>query len=125
MLGLALMMTAGSAAAANRDLPVPRFRDAVVHDPSVIRAEDGTWYIFGSHMAAARSSDLIQWTMISSDAGAGCTLVENVQEQMKEALTYARTNASILGLWPQMKSHRLGRWMFTVAGQTGGRLPQA
>lgn len=92
MLGCLLLATAGSAAASNRDLPVPRFRDAAVHDPSVIRAEDGTWYIYGSHMAAARSDDLIQWTMISRDAGSGCTLVENVQEQMKEALEYARTN---------------------------------
>lgn len=88
----ALMITAaGAGCAENRELPIPRFQDAAVHDPSIVRAEDGTWYIFGSHMAAARSADLIRWEMISRDAGSGCTLVENVQEQMKEALQYAKT----------------------------------
>lgn len=73
--------------------PIPRFqRNATVHDPSIIKADDGYFYIFGSHMAAARSADLIDWEMISTNAQAGCTLVENVQVQMKEALQYARTN---------------------------------
>ena len=53
---------------------MPVFRDVSVHDPSVIRA-DGMYYIFGSHMAAAKSADLMNWTMISRDAGSGCTLV--------------------------------------------------
>ena len=79
-------------AESNTDRAIPRFRDVSVHDPSVIRADDGLYYIFGSHMAAARSADLISWDLISRDAGAGCTLVENVQEQMKEALAYAQTS---------------------------------
>ena len=91
-----IMMTTAAGLAeegqGNAALPMPKFQDAAVHDPSVLRDDDGTWYIFGSHMAAARSDDLIKWTMISRDAGAGCTLVENVQEQMREALSYAKTN---------------------------------
>ena len=71
---------------------VPKAKHASVHDPSIIRAEDGCYYIFGSHMTAARSEDLIRWEMISTNANYGGTLVENVQEEMKEALTYARTN---------------------------------
>ena len=69
-----------------------RHAEVSVHDPSVIRAEDGKFYIFGSHMAAAVSDDLISWKLISRDAHAGCTLVENVREQMKEALTWAHTD---------------------------------
>ena len=88
LLGLA---SAGSALAGNRDLPIPKYRKVSVHDPSVIRAEDGTFYIFGSHMQAARSEDLMQWKMISKDANLGCTLVENVQQEMKEALDWAKT----------------------------------
>ena len=78
----------------NSELPMPKFmKNVAVHDPSIIRAEDGTYYIFGSHMAAATSTDLIDWKLISRDASnAGCTLVENVQTEMKEALSYARTN---------------------------------
>ena len=78
----------------NSELPMPKFmKNVAVHDPSIIRAEDGTYYIFGSHMTAATSTDLIDWKLISRNASnAGCTLVENVQTEMKEALSYARTD---------------------------------
>ena len=97
---LALVLCLGAAGAAenavtpNSELPMPKFqKNVAVHDPSIIRAEDGYYYIYGSHMAAARSADLIDWEYISRDAtNAGCTLVENVQTQMKEALSYAKTN---------------------------------
>ena len=36
-----------------------------VHDPSVLQA-DGTYYIFGSHMSAATSTDLRNWTSIAN-----------------------------------------------------------
>jgi len=39
--------------------------DLAVHDPSVIRADDGTFYVFGSHLAAARSTDLMNWQYIA------------------------------------------------------------
>lgn len=38
--------------------------DIGVHDPSVVKAGD-TYYIFGSHLAAAKSDDLINWDYIS------------------------------------------------------------
>ena len=34
------------------------FNDLAVHDPSVIRDQDGTFYVFGSHLAAARSAEI-------------------------------------------------------------------
>ena len=36
-----------------------------VHDPSVVKVDD-TYYIFGSHLAAAKSTDLLNWEMVSS-----------------------------------------------------------
>nr|MCR5691711.1 glycoside hydrolase family 43 protein [Eubacterium sp.] len=38
-----------------------------VHDPSIAVGTDGTYYVFGSHMATASSEDLINWTQISTD----------------------------------------------------------
>jgi arabinan endo-1,5-alpha-L-arabinosidase len=70
----------------------PVFREASVHDPSIIKADDGYYYIYGSHMAAARTKDLMQWETISTNAGYGCKLVNNVQEEMGEALKWAQTN---------------------------------
>ena len=71
---------------------VPAFKDVSVHDPSIIKADDGYFYIYGSHMAAARSLDLISWEQISWNATDRNTLVENVAEEMKEALTWAKTD---------------------------------
>ena len=35
----------------NRSLPVPKPQDVAVHDPSIIRGDDGFWYIFCSHIS--------------------------------------------------------------------------
>lgn len=41
-----------------------------VHDPSIVKLEDDSYYIIGSHLAAARSSDLGSWTFTAnSNAG--------------------------------------------------------
>lgn len=37
-----------------------------VHDPSLFRAEDGTYYVTGSHIAMAKSNDLMNWSTVSS-----------------------------------------------------------
>ncbi len=39
------------------------FDRASVHDPSIIKA-DGLYYVHGSHIAAAKSEDLIHWESI-------------------------------------------------------------
>ena len=36
-----------------------------VHDPAIIQV-GGTYYVFGSHLAAAKSNDLISWSYISN-----------------------------------------------------------
>ncbi|MBQ7862398.1 MAG: glycoside hydrolase family 43 protein [Clostridia bacterium] len=36
-----------------------------VHDPSLIQTDDGTYYLFGTHGCAAKSTDLIKWESIA------------------------------------------------------------
>ena len=87
-----LMMLGVCACAAAQDAPaLPKFKNASVHDPSVILADDGYFYIYGSHMAAARSQDLMNWEMISRNAEKGCKLFDDVQTELQEALFWART----------------------------------
>ncbi len=43
-----------------------------VHDPSVVVLDDGSYYIIGSHLAAARSTDLCSWTY-TADSQYGTT----------------------------------------------------
>lgn len=107
------------AATPNTELPVPRWQDVSVHDPSIIRADDGWYYIFGSHMAAAKSEDLIKWKLISRDAtNGGCTLVENVQTQMQEALKYARTTTFWAPDVVQLKDGRYAMYYCTCEGSS-------
>src|SRR5699024_1250489 len=39
----------------------PNFKNVSVHDPSIIKDHDGMYYVFGSHIEAAKSPDLIEW----------------------------------------------------------------
>lgn len=54
--------TVDSSAITHNDLPV--------HDPSVIRADDGSFYVFGSHLAAARTTDLMNWQFVANGVDA-------------------------------------------------------
>lgn len=64
-----------------------KFGNASVHDPSVLYA-DGTYYIYGSHMQAAKSSNLQDWKLFSKLDK--CTLQPDYAVQFKEALIWAQ-----------------------------------
>lgn len=72
------------------ELAEHEFSDVSVHDPSVIQV-DGTYYIFGSHLAAAKSTDLMNWTLIDSDVKPDNKIIPNAAEEMKEAFEWAQT----------------------------------
>ncbi len=74
------------------DKPVMHpFVNASVHDPSVIRA-DGAYYVFGSHLAAAKTEDLMNWTMIGSGVNKSNPIIHDALEEMKEAFQWAKTS---------------------------------
>ncbi|RXI96735.1 arabinan endo-1,5-alpha-L-arabinosidase [Anaerobacillus alkaliphilus] len=41
------------------------FQNVAVHDPSIIKVDD-TYYVFGSHVEAAKSNDLQKWTRFTN-----------------------------------------------------------
>lgn len=67
------------------------FSEVTVHDPSVIKA-GSTWYVFGSHLAGAKTDDLMNWTLIDSDVKPDNVIIPNAKEEMKEAFEWARTD---------------------------------
>ena len=71
------------------------FQNASVHDPSVIRA-GGSYYVFGSHLASAKSTDLMNWTQITSSVSATNKLflngASNVFTELAETFSWAQTN---------------------------------
>lgn len=63
-LTAACLLPASGAGAAQSATP----KRVWVHDPSIIKA-DNTYYVFGSHLADAKSTDMINWTQMNTDYG--------------------------------------------------------
>ncbi|PLS80027.1 MAG: glycoside hydrolase family 43 [Chloroflexi bacterium] len=71
--------------------PPPTFKDAAVHDPSVIKVDD-TYYVFGSHLAAAKTTDFMQWEKIADGVNPANPLFKNVVEELEETFAWAQTD---------------------------------
>lgn len=73
----------------------PVFTNVSVHDPSLIK-DKGTYYVFGSHLGAAKTTDLMNWTLIDSGVSANNKLFKSdtsdVTIELAEALAWAQTD---------------------------------
>ncbi len=69
----------------------PVFSVVSVHDPSIIKTGD-TYYVFGSHLASAKSKNLMQWQQISSSVTNNNPLIPNVYEELKETFEWAQSD---------------------------------
>lgn len=67
------------------------FDNASVHDPSIVE-DDGTYYVFGSHLAVAKTTDLMNWTMVASGVSKNNKVIPDAMNEMKESFTWAKTN---------------------------------
>ncbi|WP_017585653.1 glycoside hydrolase family 43 protein [Nocardiopsis ganjiahuensis] len=74
------------------DLPdPPRFADVTVHDPSIVEAGDEYW-VFGSHLAAAKTEDFIAWEQTAELVTPENPLFDDVTRELSEALEWAETD---------------------------------
>jgi len=74
------------------------YNDYGVHDPSVIKA-DGAYYVFGSHLGAAKSIDLMGWTDVSNIVDGDIntsTLFDTYNEEVAEGIAW---NDGYTGSW--------------------------
>ncbi|MCP1531663.1 glycoside hydrolase family 43 protein [Bacillus velezensis] len=69
----------------------PVFSEVSVHDPSVIKTGD-TYYVFGSHLASAKSKNLMQWQQMSSSVNPNNPLIPNVYTELKETFDWAQSD---------------------------------
>lgn len=67
------------------------FQNVSVHDPSIIDV-DGKYYVFGSHLAGARSDDLINWSLIGSGVTKNNPIIPDAKNEMKAAFEWAKTD---------------------------------
>ena len=67
-----------------------------VHDPSVIKLADGSYYIAGSHLVAARSTDLKNWNYTAnSDKGTkNTTFFKNIYTDLAKPNSWSNTSAN-------------------------------
>jgi len=92
---LLIITFAGSAHSGQSAIEPPVFRDVSVHDPSILRVND-TFWVIGSHLASAYSTDLIKWTQYTNDGVRnGNKLIPNVTEELSETFAWSK----VTGLW--------------------------
>ena len=77
------------------------FKEVSVHDPSIMEA-NGQYYIIGSHMNAAKSSDLMNWTSISNSIDQNA-LFKNSRKELAEALAWGQSDTFWAGDWIKLK----------------------
>ncbi len=57
-----------------------------VHDPSIVQAKDGTYYVFGSHACAGKSTDLLTWENVACGVNDNNRLLVPEGSTLREAL---------------------------------------
>jgi len=64
-----------------------------VHDPSIAVGKDGTYYVYGSHIAAAKSEDLINWKSFGEGYKTkDNSLYGNLSKNLDESFQWAGRN---------------------------------
>lgn len=91
----------------------PKFSRTAVHDPSILEV-DGTYYLIGSHMQAAKSTDLMVWTQISSGLDSN-TLFKDVRRELGKALQWTTSDTFWAGDWIQLSDGKF--YMYYCACQ--------
>ncbi len=72
------------------------FKNVSVHDPSIIKVDD-TYYIVGSHLAFAKSNNLVDWKQLAISVREGNLLFPKPYETLKEVFDYAQTKTMWAG----------------------------
>lgn len=82
----------------------PVFKNGVVHDPSVIKSNEN-YYIIGSHLQMAKSSNLMAWEQISESVPT-TELFEDVYKEFAEEFEYAKSDTMWAGDITQLEDGR-------------------
>lgn len=73
---------------------------AAVHDPAIFIDKDGTNYIFGTHMTAAKSEDLKHWTIFAEGVNAENPLFSNLLGGDDKAFEFCgRFSRRVYAVW--------------------------
>ena len=94
---LAAALTCGMLLSSLPSVPASagNYRRVSVHDPSVVKLNDGSYYIIGSHLGAARSGDLMNWTTAANSAAGSTqtTFFKNIYADLAIPEKWSNTSA--------------------------------
>ena len=65
--------------------------NASVHDPSIIKV-GAEYFVFGSHLAAAKTTDLMNWTLVADGVNNANPLFTNVLTALQPTFTWSQVN---------------------------------
>ncbi len=74
-----------------QDPAAPQFADVEVHDPSLVTAGE-EHYVFGSHLAAAKTEDFVQWEQVANHVTPENPLFDDVTTELAETFAWAETS---------------------------------
>ncbi|MFT3788785.1 MAG: glycoside hydrolase family 43 protein [Tepidisphaeraceae bacterium] len=120
LIGLVVLLAScsiGAGAPVPAPATQPTFADVTVHDPDILREGD-TFYIVGSHLGAAKSNDLMHWTLIDEGVHAGHKLIPDVTTQMKEALAWGQTRTFWAGSLVKLGDGRFAYYYSVCKGDS-------
>ncbi len=85
------------------------YNDMAVHDPSIVKADDGTFYVFGSHLSVAKSTDLMKWTRVAEGADNNNPLFNTFTSQLADGISWTGE----VGSWaPDVIKLKDGKYYF-------------
>ena len=107
--GFVLTACGGTAPKLKADMPVEKeFQEVSVHDPAIVEGEDGEYYIFGSHLAVAKTDDLMNWTYVNQGVKDDNPIIPDVYKVMKDAFEWSHSNT----YWaPEVVRSRNGKYL--------------
>ncbi len=77
------------------------FKNVGVHDPSVIRTPEGVYYVIGSHMAGAKTTDLMRWTQLGTSVNYQ-PYFKDIKNELSEALAWGQTSTFWAGEYARL-----------------------
>lgn len=66
----------------------PVYNAMSVHDPSVVKTNGGDYYVFGSHLSAAKTNDLVSWSRVADLVTDANPLFDTYQTQAAEGIAW-------------------------------------
>ncbi len=108
-------------------LPQDKVKHVTVHDPSIVRdKETGMYYIYGSHMAWAKSADMINWSLFTNNINREfATIFKDEAEWAAKADASYQVNGNLwapdviyneaMGKWCMYMSINGPKWNSTIS----------